>query len=179
MFPLPKMPGVTQAGIFNSESGKLESLPLPELERITGCYDLVLVEGDGAKKLPLKGWADYEPVVPEFTTATAGVIPVWPLGRPATGELIHRLPLFCGLANISEGEVIHPLHLAAAIERGLFAKAKGKKLLFFSQVENKSCLAAARKIVDLLPPAFCSTLAGIAAGSVHQNRITVLKNNFL
>jgi probable selenium-dependent hydroxylase accessory protein YqeC len=173
MFPLPKIPGVTQAGIFNSESGKLESLPLPELERITGGYDLVLVEGDGAKKLPLKGWADYEPVVPEFTTATAGVIPVWPLGQKADETIIHRLPLFCALAGLKPGEIIGPAHLAAVIEHGLFTKAKGRKLLFFNQIEDESALAKTREIIRLLPAAFCSALSGIIAGSVHQNRLNI------
>jgi probable selenium-dependent hydroxylase accessory protein YqeC len=167
MFPLPKIPGVTQAGILNSESGKLESLPLPELERITGGYDLVLIEGDGAKTLPLKGWADYEPVVPEFTTVTVGVIPVWPLGQKADETIIHRLPLFCKLAKIKPGEIISPIHLTAVIERGLFAKAKGKKILFFNQIEDKISLAAVREITALLQPAFRSSLSGIIAGSVH------------
>jgi hypothetical protein len=63
----------------------------------------------------------------------------------------------------------------AVIERGLFAKAKGKKILFFNQIEDETALAKTREIVNLLPSAFCSNLSGIIADCVHQNHV----NDFL
>jgi probable selenium-dependent hydroxylase accessory protein YqeC len=166
--------GITLAGRFNQEAGKLESLPLSGLESISAAYDLVLIEGDGSRGLPLKGWADYEPVVPPFTSLTVGIIPLWPLGKPVNENIVHRLPLFFELSGAKAGEPVTMAHLAATISgpapaRSMFSAAQGKKVLLFNQIENKAALAQARELVSMLPPSFCSSLAGIAAGSVREN----------
>jgi probable selenium-dependent hydroxylase accessory protein YqeC len=176
------MPGVTLAGVFNDMSGKLESLPLDELEKAVSGYDLVLIEGDGSKGLPLKAWTDNEPVVPFFTCVTIGLLPLWPMGQPALEKLIHRLPLFLELTGATTGETIkteHILHLITgrtenegkAASGGLFAKAKGKKVLFFNQVEDDNTLKQALEIVKDLPAGF---FGGIIAGSVKENKAAQL-----
>ena len=169
-------PGITLAGCFNESSGKLEGLPGEVLEEaVSGC-DIALIEGDGAKGLPLKAWDDYEPVVPPFTTLTIGVLPIWPLGKPLTGEIAHRLPLFCGLTGAVQGEPLKPEHIAALItggktRSGLFAKARGEKLLFFSQIEDEQALKRAKEIAGLLPAGFREGLCGVIAGSVLNGRV--------
>jgi probable selenium-dependent hydroxylase accessory protein YqeC len=181
------VPGVTLAGIFNEAAGKLESLPLPVLSRLItnqrgGAYDLVLIEGDGSRGLPLKAWAGDEPVVPDFTTLTIGVLPLWPLGKPVSENLIHRLPLFLSLTGAAAGETLRPEHITAIItggagrdggssQGGLFAKARGKKVLFFNQVEDDEALTRAREIVNNLTPDFRDGLSAIIAGSVRLNDI--------
>ncbi|MDR1351993.1 MAG: putative selenium-dependent hydroxylase accessory protein YqeC, partial [Treponema sp.] len=97
--PAESLPGVTVKGILNPETGKLEALPPGELEKLPAAYDIVLIEGDGSRGLPLKGWAEHEPVIPPFTAITVGVLPLWPLGRPVSEEIIHRLPEFCALTG--------------------------------------------------------------------------------
>jgi probable selenium-dependent hydroxylase accessory protein YqeC len=175
------IPGITLAGHFNEATGKLESLPLPALSELIYAYDLVLIEGDGAGGLPLKAWADYEPVVPAFTTLTIGVLPLWPLGKPVSESLIHRLPLFLSLTGAAARETLKPEHIAALITGGagrggedpppgLFAKARGKKLLFFNQIDDDETLRQAREIVSLLPAAFRGGLSGVIAGSVRKAR---------
>ena len=48
--------------------------PEPEtLKRLSGFCDLLLVEADGAKRLPLKVPAVHEPVIPEFADVVVGV----------------------------------------------------------------------------------------------------------
>ena len=48
--------------------------PEPEtLKRLSGFCDLLLVEADGAKRLPLKVPAVHEPVIPEFADIVVGV----------------------------------------------------------------------------------------------------------
>lgn len=169
-------PGVTLAGRYNQATGKLESLGGYELDYIKGRYDLVLVEGDGSRGLPLKAWGPDEPVVPPFTGITVGVMALWPLGMPASGELIHRLPLFFDLTGSSPGDYINLEHLAALITGraglpGLFAKAQGKKILFFNQVEGIEALKAARELPGLLPSDFRDGLEWIIAGSVNDDLI--------
>jgi probable selenium-dependent hydroxylase accessory protein YqeC len=180
------LPGITFAGRFNEKTGKAESLPLPELDRLAAGYDLVLVEGDGSRELPLKGWAAYEPVIPACTTLTLGILPAGPLGMPADERIIFRLPEFCALSGASPGEILGAGHLARVISgnpagdqskpenRGLFASARGERILFFNQVEDEAALARAGEIVSLLPAGFRSGLRRALAGSVRQDRVCVL-----
>jgi probable selenium-dependent hydroxylase accessory protein YqeC len=182
MKPPPHViPGITVSGILNEKNGKLEALPPLELEALAPAYDLVLIEGDGSRELPIKGWADYEPVVPGFTTMTVGIIPVWPLGLPASEKIIHRLPLFCALTGALAGEPLKPEHLVKAIagregQKSLFSAAQGKKILFFNQIEDEEALARAQELASLLPIEFCTGLHAIIAGSVKQDRLTVLRS---
>jgi len=184
------LPGVTLVGRFNETSGKLESLPLPELKRIAPAYDLVLLEGDGSRGLPLKAWTQDEPVVPAFTDLTVGILPLWPLGKPVSENIVHRLPLFLALTGAEAGETLKPAHILALITGktrssgpkeangsplpGLFAKARGEKLLFFNQIEDDGALKQARELASLIPSPFRENLSGIAAGSVKENLITEL-----
>jgi probable selenium-dependent hydroxylase accessory protein YqeC len=136
-FQLPS-PGITLGGIANQGVGKLESLPLDILVQILPWFDRVLIEGDGSRTLPLKAWADYEPVIPPFTTVTIGILPLWTLGMPVSETIIHRLPLFSALTGAQPGDEICLHHLVSVItgnfpnqNKGLFSAAQGKEILFF------------------------------------------------
>ena len=64
--------------------------PEPEtLKRLSGFCDLLLVEADGAKRLPLKVPAVHEPVIPEFADIVVSVIGLDCLGKPIC-ETSHR-----------------------------------------------------------------------------------------
>ncbi|MDR0760857.1 MAG: putative selenium-dependent hydroxylase accessory protein YqeC [Treponema sp.] len=176
MFPPPEtelLPGISVAGRLNQQTGKLEALPIEELaERITA-YDLTLIEGDGSRGLPLKGWTDYEPAVPPFTTITAGILPLWPLGKPVSAGLIHRLPLFCALTGAEIGDALKIEHLVKVIageKKCLFTAALGRKILFLNQIEDEGSASQAEKLAALLPGDF-HACCGIIAGSVRQDCI--------
>ncbi|MDR2486224.1 MAG: putative selenium-dependent hydroxylase accessory protein YqeC [Treponema sp.] len=177
MRPFPPIPGVTMAGRLNRESGKLEALPPEELEKIIEDYDLVLLEGDGSKGLPLKGWAPYEPVIPRFTTLTVGILPLLPLGKPLSTEIVHRLPLFCELAGARPGELLRIRHLAALLsggtgKRDLFSGASGDKALFFNQIEDETALARGHELAALLESGFRDSLCTIIAGSARLDTMS-------
>ena len=172
--------GVTLAGVFNKADGKLEALPPGMLEEGARGYDLVLIEGDGSRGLPLKAWAAHEPVVPPFTTVTVGVMPLWPLGRPVSAGLVHRLSLFTALSGAGEGEPLRPEHLIRVITgtggaagRGLFAEARGERILFFNQIDDGDPRRA-EELASLLPEEFRRGLRWIIAGSVMKDRAAAL-----
>jgi probable selenium-dependent hydroxylase accessory protein YqeC len=172
-------PGITLAGTPAGTGSKLEALPPDVLAAAVREYDLVLIEGDGSRGLPLKAWAAHEPVVPPFTTATAGIMPLWPLGLPASDRIIHRLPLFTALGGAAEGEPLRPEHLARVITgtggagRGLFTEARGARILFFNQIDDGD-LRQAEGLAALLPPESPPALRWIIAGSVLRNRVSVI-----
>jgi probable selenium-dependent hydroxylase accessory protein YqeC len=176
--PGETIPGVETAGTLNRATGKLEALAPEELERAASSYDLVLIEGDGSRGLPLKAWAPGEPVVPAFTSFTAGLIPLWPLGEKVSSPIIHRLPLFRRLAGAGEGETLTSEHLVRVITGrpdapGLFAAAKGKKILLFTQIEDGTAPQKAGEIRALLPEAFRSELFAVLGVSARLDRVTV------
>lgn len=177
--PAPAEPGVTLAGLSDTSTGKLESLPEAVLATLASGYDLVLLEGDGSRTLPLKAWADFEPVVPDYTSLTVGILPLRPLGRAVSEDFVHRLPLFTALSGAAPGEILGPDHLVRVITgrenaRGLFAAARGERVLFFNQVEDAAGAELARQVASRIPPSFRSGLRAIIAGSVRQDRVSVL-----
>jgi probable selenium-dependent hydroxylase accessory protein YqeC len=176
--PQPE-PGITLAGCFNKSSGKLESLPDKTLKQIIAYYDFTLIEGDGAKGLPLKAWKEDEPVVLPLTTLTIGMLPLWVLGKTASENIVHRMPLFLTLTGAVAGEIIKPEHIPRFItgsktQPGLFSRAQGKKLLFLNGAEDRKALEQGRKIASLLPAQFRSSLYGIIAGSVRDDWVSEL-----
>jgi probable selenium-dependent hydroxylase accessory protein YqeC len=167
------------AGLFNEKTGKLEALPAGDLAALVPGYDLVFLEGDGSRGLPLKGWAEKEPAVPPNTTITIGLIPLSPLGKKVSKDTVFRLPLFTALCGAKEGDTLSISHLAAVITgntraKGLFDAARGKKLLFINHVEDDAARDQARELVSLLPENFLPGLCHIIAGSVRDDRVEVL-----
>ncbi|MDR2864359.1 MAG: putative selenium-dependent hydroxylase accessory protein YqeC [Spirochaetaceae bacterium] len=170
--------GITLAADIcdDAETGKLKSLPIDTLEHIVPLYDYVFIEGDGSRLLPVKAWADHEPVVIKSTGITAGLLPLWPLGKPINAAIVHRLPLFLALTGAREGDELSLKHLVKVITGnngypGLFKKAQGKKILFFNQVEDEKTVETVKELVHMLPKDFTDTLSGIIAGSIHSDRI--------
>jgi probable selenium-dependent hydroxylase accessory protein YqeC len=107
--------GIQCMGLLNKASGKLEALPIKLLAETVLQYDLALIEADGSKGLPCKGWLASEPVVPPFCTHTVGIITMNPLHKVATDTTVHRLPEFLALTGLKEGEAITMQALEAMV----------------------------------------------------------------
>jgi len=172
--------GITLA--LDVSCGKIKSPPLNALENLVKLFDYAFIEGDGSRTLPLKGWAEYEPVVLQATTMTIGVISLWTLGKRISDKIVHRLPLFLTLTNSKEGEVINLNHFAklisgSVVQEGLFKNARGRKILFINQVEDGAALQNAKELLALLPNDFLSGLSAVIAGSVHNEKSITLWQN--
>ncbi|MDR1363671.1 MAG: putative selenium-dependent hydroxylase accessory protein YqeC [Spirochaetaceae bacterium] len=180
--------GITLAGRRKPSGASISSLSLPALEKITPLFDKTFIEADGSRSKPLKAWADYEPVITESTSITIGILPVWPVGEPASDTIIHRLPLFTTLSGAREGETITLEHYIPIISgqtadgadknsslcHSLFSLAKGKKILFFNQIEDEYSMENARRITNMLPQSFRNELSAVIAGSVRNDSVTIL-----
>ena len=71
-----------------------------------GLFDCILVECDGSKRKPIKAAAHYEPVVPDNTTRTIGVIGLDAVGQPIDEAHVHRADIFSGVVGRSLGELL-------------------------------------------------------------------------
>ena len=155
-----------------------EKLTPPPLERLAALRTVkgyTLLECDGSKGLPLKGWANYEPVVPPQATITVGVCTLWPVGEIFSEENVHRPEHFCTITGAELGRPITLAHISAMIshENGLFGKAAGRRHLLINQVENQAQTAQAEELISLLPQDFQSSLSSILIGSVLQGAVTL------
>jgi probable selenium-dependent hydroxylase accessory protein YqeC len=70
-------------------------------------FDYILVEGDGAKNKPIKAPGIREPVIPDKTTLTLGVIGLDALGKPVNDDNVHRWEQFCTITGAKENDLIN------------------------------------------------------------------------
>ena len=139
-----------------SQAEKNGKLVTPELgiEALASLADYVLVEADGARRLPLKAHAPWEPVIPSCSARTILVLGASGLGHPVR-EKVHRPELFCELAGRAGDDLATP---------ELVARAANAEALADVALVNQADVApdAARDLAALLAiPAFvCSVQAG-------------------
>lgn len=164
---LPSMPGITLA-VEDAGDGKVCGIAPGTLADIMPACGMILIEADGSKNRPLKGWAPWEPVILPQTTLTVGVCTLWPVGQPLTDELVHRPALFCRITGAAMGEPCTLAHIAAMLAHleGMFARARGRRALFISgQGEASDGMAVA--LLRLLPEAFVAGLSAVARGDAR------------
>jgi probable selenium-dependent hydroxylase accessory protein YqeC len=85
---------------------------------LAGLADITLVEADGARRRPLKGTAEHEPVLPAGVTLVVAVGGIRALGRELSEEVVHRPEVFSGLTGIGPGHTITPEAFAQALVLG-------------------------------------------------------------
>ncbi len=142
---------------------KVTALDPAWLESLKDRFDITLIEADGAAMKPLKGWNASEPVIPDFTTLTIGVVDISTVGREINSDLVHRLELFTKTTNATAGEKVSIGHLARLIGHpdGLFRRAVGRKVVYVNKVETEEAHA---HFSDLRSQA----AARMVGGSVHR-----------
>lgn len=156
---LSRAPVVCIAG--QTENGKL-CAPRLSFEELAALADYVIVEADGAKGLPLKAHAPYEPVIPENAQRTVMVMGVDGIGRRIC-DTCHRSPLYAALAGCEEESVVTP-EIAAHIVK---AEGFGDRV-YINKVESADDYEAAQALAQQFSCA-------VVAGSLHQGVYTCLK----
>lgn len=94
-------------GTIAAESGKLSASGI-SMARLSALADYVLVEADGAKGLPLKAHAPWEPVIPPEANQTICVVGLSGIGRPVA-ETVHRPERFTALSGCLDTVTISAL----------------------------------------------------------------------
>ena len=94
------------AGSIHLPTGKLAE-PRVAFADLVRLADYVLVEADGAKKLPLKAHAEHEPVIPACAGRTVCVVGVDGIGAPVS-QTCHRPQRFAQLAGVSVDDAVTP-----------------------------------------------------------------------
>jgi probable selenium-dependent hydroxylase accessory protein YqeC len=163
--------GIQCMGLLNSASGKLEALPEALLAHLQPRYDIVLLEADGSRGLPCKGWLANEPVVPDYCTHTVGLITMAALGKPAGGSTVHRLPEFFALTGVGEGQTITMAALEAMVcaPKGMFKNSAGQRYVIVNQVEDDATAAIALAFLRTIKEKYPARFEKLLFGSVHND----------
>lgn len=179
-FVLDKEPADINKGIYllygGEKDGKLVAPTTDSLAEAQNLFDFVFIEADGSNMRPLKGWKKYEPVIPDFVTATIAVATISPIGKAISEENTHRMPVFCRITGSNPGEAVTAAHVADMISSpyGMLQKALGKKILFINQTDLKDGRIHALNIFDSLPKDFTRSLSRIIVGSIRENEYELI-----
>ncbi len=115
-------------------------------------FDVVIIEADGAKMLPVKYHTDRDPVILDETTATLAV-----LGASAWGECIDNVCFgFDSQARVDEKF----LNFLLCDPQGIYKKAQGNTMLFINQGDEKQ-----------IPLESLDSKYPVILGSVKEDRI--------
>ncbi|HML69029.1 MAG TPA: selenium cofactor biosynthesis protein YqeC [Clostridia bacterium] len=87
-----------------SKEGKL-SAPILPMETLAACADYVLIEADGAKRLPLKAPAEHEPVIPNESKLVIAVAGLDGIGR-TIGDTAFRADRYAALCGKAQADPV-------------------------------------------------------------------------
>jgi probable selenium-dependent hydroxylase accessory protein YqeC len=161
--------GIQCLGLLNAATGKLEPLPDYILAGLVPRYDVTLLEADGSRGLPCKGWLANEPAVPPYCTHTVGIVTMSVLGKAATEAVVHRLPEFLSLTGLKEGQPVTERALEAMIcaPDGMFKCSAGRRYLLINQVEDDASAAAALSFLRMIKEKHPRQCVKMLYGSIH------------
>ncbi len=129
---------------------KLKGVPPEWIASLRPLADVVLIEADGSKRLPLKAPAAHEPVIPEETTLLVPVAGMDAVGQPLGEGTVHRPELVATLTGLAMGAAITPAAVAAVLahpQGGLKNAPAGARIIpLLNKVQGKAALEAARAI---------------------------------
>ena len=156
-----------------SKDGKLSApdLPIDQMQQIA---DYVLVEADGAKRLPLKAPAAHEPVIPPETRLVVAVAGLDGLGK-SIQETTFRPELYAALCGKTTEDLVSAQDLATVLmhqegqQKGVFEGMRFAVLL--NKADDASVQSAARNIATYLQQSntervVIASLGGTAAGLI-------------
>lgn len=142
-------------------SGKL-SAPGIGFDKLKELADYVIVEADGAHRLPVKAHAAYEPVIPEGTDKTVLVIGADAFGLPIA-DICHRPELFANIAGVDLQSAVTP-----EIIRRVIAGERLGDCLYINKVEDEATLKYARELAGMLD-------MPVTAGSLKREEYVCLR----
>ena len=100
------------------------------LQDLAGEYsDIILVEADGSRGIPLKGWEQYEPVLSDRADLVIAVLPLHVLGKSVCDETVFRMDRFSEATGQESGSLITAetyVRLASAFP-GPFGNTESRK----------------------------------------------------
>lgn len=122
----------------------------------------LLIEADGSRSKPLKGWAEHEPPIPSFVELVVQVLGLAGLGKPLHSEYVHRAEIFSKLSGLKPNERITPeaiLRVIAHQEGGLKnIPPSARRVVLVNQADTDGLQSTARGLAQALLQAYDSAI---------------------
>jgi probable selenium-dependent hydroxylase accessory protein YqeC len=137
----------------NGYAGKLIGFDARDIDRLwqANLFDWIIVEADGASRLPLKTPDVHEPVIPDCCDCVVGMAGLTAFGKPLTNQWVFRLQLFASLTGLEAGDTITAAAIVASICRpgGIFkgSPSHARQIAFLNQAETPECLEAGHQVI--------------------------------
>ena len=146
-----------------AEKSAEDKLCAPKLpfEALAQLAPYVIVEADGAKRLPLKAHASHEPVIPAAAQRVVTVIGIDGIGK-RIAETCHRPTLYAQIAGVSEDDIVTP-EIAARVVN---AEGWGDRV-YINKVESAEAYDAALALAK-------EFTCPVISGSLHKEVYTCL-----
>ncbi|MCR5636836.1 MAG: putative selenium-dependent hydroxylase accessory protein YqeC [Clostridiales bacterium] len=142
--------------------GKLTS-PNIGFEKLKRLADYIIVEADGAHRLPLKAHTEYEPVIPESINLTVLVMGADAFGNPIS-QICHRPELYAKIAGVD----IHSRVTPETVKRVITKENLGD-CLYINKAEDEAALNIARTLASMLD-------MPVVAGSLKKEEYICLRS---
>ena len=130
--------------------------------------DRVLVEADGARRLPHKAHAAHEPVVPAESGQTIQVVGASGFGG-RVGEVVHRPELMCAAVGCSASDECTPELYASFVATEHAAGVVHADDIVVNQADDQAGIELAARFASALRA--CGDETPVSAGSVREHRL--------
>jgi molybdenum cofactor cytidylyltransferase len=145
----------------------LDSTQMDQLYRLSKKRRLpLIIEADGARRLPLKAPGDHEPVIPQFVDNVVVCAGLSGLGKPLTDIWVHRPKQFALLSGMELGDQVTPEALSRVLAHPMGGlkniPAEGRRILLLNQADTIERLSQAGLIARLVQHTFhCVVIANL------------------
>ena len=142
--------GYVTAAYHKAGQPKISGPDREILEKLSGLCDLLLVEADGSKRLPLKVPAQWEPVIPEMADVVVGVTGLDSIGKKIS-DTAHRPEDVAGFLGKKVDDIVTWEEVAAiAVSENGLRKDVGERqfLVYLNKADMLETPETAGKIVE-------------------------------
>lgn len=134
----------------NEKTNKLIGINDSDLDLLIPYFDIIILEADGSKELPLKGWKGHEPHILKKTNKTIGVLPVNFINKKVEKDFIYGFEEFNKLIDNSQYLNFDAISKICSKEEGIFKNSKGTLYLFLNKSETKEEIELTKELSKYL-----------------------------
>lgn len=147
-----KKPGIYIIGITKNQEDLVVGLPVENIESLAADFDNSIIECEFANGRPLKGFRDFEPIIPKTTDITIGFVDIHSLGMLINSTNIHHLDKFIELTGSKIGSLVTIADLKEVIDndKALFKHAVGKRVLLINKIETEMDKILAERLIKAI-----------------------------
>lgn len=164
------------------EDGKVEGIDSRVIDTIKKELPLsILVEADGAKGRPLKGYAAFEPVIPLSSDLAGAVIGADAIGAELSTKIVHRLDNYLETLNGQKGrqitiDLIAKTYLYMS-QIGLEQAPQANQVFILNKTDLLQTSRTLSHLIDNLSLAENKPFRLLATSAISDNPVQVILNH--